>query len=167
MPSPGTLSPALSDAVLRETLDLLGEVVANMSARLDAHGQILEEVRQASKASCAAALEAKTHTDPHRYAQHIGQEVYDALGDTIGQFRALQAGFATDREAASINLDELVTQEEHVLQRLRDDLRTVRRLKRALILVAFFGLVLVLGLAVVLAYFATSGASPCTSPLPF
>ena len=35
---PPPVPPALSDVALRETLDLLGQVVASMSARLDKQG---------------------------------------------------------------------------------------------------------------------------------
>ena len=37
-----TPPPALSDVALRETLDLLGRVVASMSARLDRQGEQIE-----------------------------------------------------------------------------------------------------------------------------
>ena len=43
MPDPGSARPALSDAALRETLDLLGTVVANMAGKLDRHDQILAD----------------------------------------------------------------------------------------------------------------------------
>ena len=43
MPDQYLGSRALSDAALRETLDLLGQVVASMSARIDRQGEKIDE----------------------------------------------------------------------------------------------------------------------------
>ena len=49
MSNTGSAHPALSDAALRETLDLLGTVVANMAEKLDRHGQILADVQKGGR----------------------------------------------------------------------------------------------------------------------
>ena len=161
MPDPGSARPALSDAALRETLDLMGTVVANMAGKLDRQGQILAEVQKAAAESRDSAQAAKTHTDPKRYAAHIGQEVYDALGESLDRLEALHTGFAADRQDASRTLADLARQEEQTLLRLRDELAKAGRWKKRIPFIALFGLVLALGLAIALPRFMLVNGTSC------
>ena len=162
MPNAGPASPALSLAVLGETVDLLGVVVARMSDKLDQHGETLTAVQRTALESRDAAQAAKAFADPKRYADHIGQEVYDALGESLDRLEALHGGFATDRQGANRTLSELVRQEEQTLQRLRDDQARAERRNKRIPFIAIFGLVLVLGLTIVLPRFMAGNASACT-----
>ena len=47
--------PALSDVALRETLDLLGQVVASMSARIDRQGEQIDAMAKAVEKTRSAA----------------------------------------------------------------------------------------------------------------
>jgi len=161
MPDPGSASPALSLAALGETVDLLGVVVARMSDKLDQHGEILAAVRKTTLESRDAALAASTHTDPKRYASHIGQEVYDALGQSLDRLEALHSSFAADRQDASRSLNELVRQEEQTLQRLRDELAKAGRWKKRTPFIALFGLALALGLTIALPRFMAGNGTAC------
>ena len=161
MPKPGSASPALSLAALGEMVDLLGVVVARMSDKLDQHGETLAAVRKTALESRDAAQAARTHTDPKRYAAHIGQEVYDALGQSFDRLEALHSGFAADRQDASRSLDELVRQEEQTLQRLRDVLANAGRWKKRAPFIALFGLVLALGLIIALPRFFAGNGTAC------
>lgn len=161
MPNPGSAHPALSDAALRETLDLLGTVVANMAGKLDRQGQILAEVQKISAESRDAAQAAKAHSDPQRYGRHIGQELDKALDATLDRLKVLQSGFAADRQETRHSLNELVRQEEAVLQHIRDDLEGAGRWKRRIPFVALFGLVLALGLTIALPRFIASNSIGC------
>ena len=161
MPEAGSASPALSLAALGEMVDLLGVVVARMSEKLDQHGETLAVVQKTALESRDAAQAARTHTDPKRYAAHIGQEVYDALGQSFDRLEALHSGFAADRQDASRSLDELVRQEEQTLQRLRDDLANAGRWKKRAPFIALFGLVLALGLIIALPRFIAGNGTVC------
>jgi len=161
MPEAGSASPALSLAALGETVDLLGVVVAKMSEKLDQHGETLAAVQKTTLESRDAALAASTHTDPKRYASHIGQEVYDALGQSLDRLEALHSSFAADRQDASRSLDELVRQEEQTLQRLRDELAKAGRWKKRTPFIALFGLVLALGLTIALPRFMAGNGTAC------
>ena len=161
MPEAGSTHPALSDAALRETLDLLGTVVANMAGKLDRHGQILADVQKVASESRDAAQAAKAHSDPQRYGRHIGQELDKALDATLDRLEALQSGFAADREETRRSLSELVRQEEAVLQHLRDDLEEAGRWKRRIPFIALFGLVLVLGVTIALPRFLAGNGTGC------
>lgn len=161
MSDPGSARPALSDTALRETLDLLGTVVANMAGKLDRHGQILADVQKVAVESRDAAQVAKTFADPQRYGRHIGQELDKALNATLDRLKALQSGFATDRQETRRSLEELVRQEEAVLHHLRDDLEKAGRWKKRIPFIALFGLVLALGLTIVLPRFIAGNGIGC------
>lgn len=162
MSNPGSAHPALSDAALRETLDLLGTVVANMAGKLDRHGQILADVQKSATEGRDAAQAAKAHSDPQLYGRHIGQELDKALDATLDRLEGLHLGLAADRRDASRTLDELVRQEEQTLQRLRDELARAGRWKKRIPFIALFGLVLVLGLAIALPRFIAGNGAACT-----
>lgn len=161
MPNPGSATPALSVAALGETVDLLGVVVAKMSDKLDQQGQTLAGMQKIAMEGRDAAQAAKAFSDPKRYADHIGQEVYDALGETLDRLEALHGGFATDRQDANRTLSDLVRQEEQALQRIRDDQARAGRWKKRCPFIALFGLVLALGLAIALPRFMAGNASAC------
>jgi hypothetical protein len=161
MPKPGSATPALSVAALSETVDLLGVVVARMSEKLDQHGQTLAGIQKTAVESRDAAQAAKAFSDPKRYADHIGQEVYDALGESLDRLEALHSGLNADRQENRRALDELARQEEAVLQRLRDDQAQAARWKKRIPFIALFGLVLVLGLVVALPRFLAVNGTAC------
>ena len=161
MPNPGPVSPAPSIAALGETVDLLGVVVAQMSEKLDQHGLTLAGMQKIAVESRDAAQAAKAFSDPKRYADHIGQEVYDALGESLDRLEALHTGFVTDRQDVGRTLGELVKQEEQTLQRIRDDQARAGRWKKRLPFIALFGLVLALGLAIALPRFMAGNGTAC------
>lgn len=163
MPDPGSARPALSDAAIRETVDLMGEVIAKMAGKLDRHGQILAEVQKAAAESRDAAQAAKAHSDPQRYGRHIGQELDKAMGATLDRLEGLKTGFAADRQETQRSLNDLVRQEEAVLQHLRDDLDEAGRWKRRIPFIALFGLALALGLTIALPRFMAGNGTTCTA----
>ena len=159
MPNPA--SPALSLAALGETVDLLGVVVAKMSEKLDQHGKILAGIQMVAMESREAAQAAKAFSDPKRYANYIGQEVYEALGQSFDRLEVLHSSFAADRQDNRHTLDELARQEEAVLQRIRDDQAKAERWKKRAPFMALFGLVLALGLTIALPRFMAGNGAAC------
>jgi len=161
MPNTGSAAPALSDAALRETLDLMGQVVANMAGKLDRHALILAQMQTTAQESRDAALKAQAQTDPRLYGRHIGNQLDKAMDASLDRLEALQSGFATDRQETRKVLSELEQQEETMLIRLRDDLETARRWKKRIPFIAIAGLVLVLGLSVVLPRVLAGNSATC------
>ena len=161
MPKPGSASPTPSIAVLSETVDLLGVVVAQMADKLDQHGETLVAVQKTALESRDAAQAAKSHTDPQRYGRHIGNEIDKALVAPLDRLEGLHLGLAADRRDASRSLDELVRQEEQTLQRLRDNLASAGRWKKRTPFIALFGLLLVLGLSIALPRFIAANGTAC------
>lgn len=161
MSNTGSARPALTDAALRETLDLMGTVVASMAGKLDRQGQVLAEVQKAAAESRDVAQAAKTFADPQRYGRHIGQELDKALDATLDRLEGLQSGLATDRQETRRSLDDLVRQEEAALQHLRDDLEKAGRWKKRIPFIALFGLVLAFGLTIALTRFMAGNGTAC------
>jgi hypothetical protein len=161
MPKPGSAPPTPSVVALGETVDLLGVVVAQMSEKLDQHGQTLAGIQKTALESRDAAQAAKAYADPQRYGRHIGNEIDKALLSPLTRLEALHSGFAVDRQDTSRTLDDLIRQEEAVLQRLRDDQASAGRWRKHTAFIAIFGLVLALGLTIALPRFMAGNGTAC------
>ncbi len=165
MPALGPATAALSDAELRETIDLHSAVLSRMSDKIDAQGVLQQELIDVSikgmDAILNAALAAKKQTDPARYAQHIEQELDKTIGRILDRLDILHSSFEADRCNAAYRLEDLVEQEEITLQRLRADQERAGRWKKRIPFIALFGLVLVLGLAIALPRFLADSGFGC------
>ena len=128
---PDTPPPALSDVALRETLDLLGQVVASMSARLDKQGEQIEALARAVEKTRAAAKRTEQQTDPAAYARFIGTEVETALDGVLDEFAGAVLTIRKDHETTAARLQELEQAEEAALERLRRDLDAAARWRRS------------------------------------
>ena len=127
---PPPAPPALSDVALRETLDLLGQVVASMSARLDKQGEQIEALARAVEKTRSAAKRTEQQTDPAAYARFIGAEVETALDGVLDQFAGAIRAIRKDHETTAARLKELEQAEEAALARLRKDLDAAARWRR-------------------------------------
>ena len=154
MPALGPATAALSDAELRETIDLHSGVLAKMSDKIDEQGALQQQLIDVSIKGMDSilnlALAAKQQTDPARYAQHIEQELDKTIGRILDRLDILHSSFEADRCNAAYRLEDLVEQEENTLQRLRADQERAGRWKKRIPFIALLGLVLALGLAIAL-----------------
>ena len=154
MPALGPATAALSDAELRETIDLHSGVLAKMSDKIDEQGALQQQLIDVSIKGMDSilnlALAAKQQTDPARYARHIEQELDKTIGRILDRLDILHSNFEADRRDTAYRLEELVLQEENVLQRLRADQEMAGRWKKRTSFIALLGLVLALGLAITL-----------------
>ena len=154
MPALGPATAALSDAELRETIDLHSGVLAKMSDKIDEQGALqltlIDTVIGGMDAILDAARAAKQQTDPARYARYIEQELDKTIGRVLDRLDVQHSNFEADRRDTAYRLEELVLQEENVLQRLRADQERAGRWKKRIPFIALFGLVLALGLAIAL-----------------
>lgn len=154
MPALGPATAALSDAELRETIDLHSGVLAKMSDKIDEQGilqlKLIDTVIGGMDAILDSARAAKQQTDPARYARHIEQELDKTIGRILDRLDILHSSFEADRCNAAYRLEDLVEQEENTLQRLRADQERAGRWEKRIPFIAFLGLVLALGLAIAL-----------------
>ncbi len=161
MPNAGSATPALSIVALTENVDLLSVVVAQMAERLKQQEQVLAGVQKVMLESRDAAQAAKQQTDPARYARHIEQELDKTIGRILDRLDVQHSNFEADRRDTAYRLEELVLQEENVLQRLRADQESAGRWKKRIPFIAFFGLLLALGLAIALPRFLVVSSTAC------
>ena len=130
MPDRPPAPPALSDVALRETLDLLGQVVASMSARIDKQGEQIEALAKAVEKTRSAAKRTEQQTDPAAYARFIGTEVEKALDGVLDEFAGAVLTIRKDHETTAARLKELEQAEEAVLAHLRRELDAALRWRR-------------------------------------
>jgi hypothetical protein len=165
MPALGPATAALSDAELRETIDLHSGVLAKMSDKIDEQGALqltlIDTVIGGMDAILDAARAAKQQTDPARYARHIEQEIDKTIGRVLDRLDVQHSNFEADRRDTAYRLEELVQQEENVLQRLRADQERAGRWKKRIPFIAFLGLVLALGLPIALPRFLIVSSTAC------
>ena len=154
MPALGPATAALSDAELRETIDLHSGVLAKMSDKIDEQGALQQQLIDVSIKGMDSILKlvlaAKEQTDPARYARHIEQELDKTIGRILDRLDILHSSFEADRCNAAYRLEDLVEQEENTLQRLRADQERAGRWKKRIPFIGLLGLVLALGLAIAL-----------------
>ena len=127
---PPPAPPALSDVALRETLDLLGQVVASMSARIDKQGEQIEAMAKAVEKTRSAVKRTEQQTDPAAYARFIGAEVENALDGVLDEFAGAIRAIRSDHETTAARLKELEQAEEAALARLRGELDAAARWRR-------------------------------------
>ena len=127
---PPPAPPALSDVALRETLDLLGQVVASMSAQIDKQGEQIEALAKAVEKTRSAAKRTEQQTDPATYARFIGTEVETALDGVLDEFAAAIRAIRQDHETTTARLKELEQAEEATLEHLRRELDQAARWRR-------------------------------------
>lgn len=165
MPALGPATAALSDAELRETIDLHSGVLAKMSDKIDEQGilqlKLIDTVIGGMDAILDAARAAKQQTDPARYARHIERELDKTIGRVLDRLEILHSSFEADRCNAAYRLEDLVEQEESTLQRLRADQERAGHWRKRIPFIALFGLVLALGLAIALPRFMAVNGMSC------
>lgn len=106
---------------MTETLDLLSEVVANVSARVDDQTQALEALRKTSTETRQAAFAARANTDPKRYGDIIGETVEGELDESFQRL----ATAATTLQAQSVALTHQI--ETRTADRAKADREFTRR----------------------------------------
>lgn len=108
-PRPQYLQVVTRDAEeLRETLDLLGTVVASLSDRVDAQTTMLDKLTKTAAETRAAAFHAKSQMD----MRPVAEAIHDALDRTITplsrELIALKHDTRADGRQVTANIDSLL-----------------------------------------------------------
>ena len=112
MPDDPSLSPALPpDAHLRETLDLLAELVASISDRVDAQTEALGRMSKTAAEARQAAFAAKAQTDSKAYGDLVGQTISGRVAEHLDDIRHLsgalcQTALQVDRTLKEASIDQ-------------------------------------------------------------
>ena len=162
-PKASASPPALSDAELHETLDLLATVVASVSDRVDAQTEALDRLTKTTAETRQAAFAAKSQTDPKYVADHLGGAVDEKLADALSILLELHAGFGEDRDEAQKQLDELTTLKADLLDSIRTEKAKAQRWRSRALFIALAGLALALALSIALPRFVAANGTGCAA----
>ena len=140
--------PALSDADLAETLDLLATVVASVSDRVDAQTAALDRLTKTTAEARQAAFAAQAQTDPKLFSKPIGLAVREQLEFPLDRLDRLQAGFSDNSRQSLRRLEELASAKADLLHALQTETAKAQRWNKRAPFMAIGALVLVLTMAV-------------------
>lgn len=153
MPPTSPKPPPLSDAELRETIDLLSTVVASMSERLDQQTKTLGWLVQAAELTQKAALMAKKQTDPARFAEELGNKIDAPIWKIVDAFTRLHSTQLADARSAKKQAEDFLDAQRDTHDKIHDlALEHVAR-KKHIWFIALSALVVVLGLSIALPRF--------------
>ena len=159
---PSPKPPALSDAELRETIDLLSSVVASMSGRLDAQTKTLGSLVQAAELTQKAALTAKAQTDPRRFAEELGNKIDAPIWKIIDAFSQLHNMQLDDARSAKKQAEDLLDAQRDTHDKIHDWAKEHDARKKRFLFMAIPALLLVLGLSIALPRFLVGYGPSCT-----
>ena len=155
--------PALSDAELRETMNLLGAVVASMSERLDHQTRVTETLLKAAEATFTMAVAAKKQTDPARFAEELGNKIDAPIWKIIDAFTRLHNRQFEDARSAKRQAEDLLDAQRDAHDKIHDWVREHTAHKKRLLFVAIPALLLVLGLSIALPRFLVGYGPSCAA----
>lgn len=153
--------PALSDAELRETLDLMATAVASMSDRIDALTRVSNKQIKVSTEARIAAFAAKDQTDPKRYGELIGQTVHARLSESLKRLDAASADVLKGVQHAQASHQETTTAHSDTLRLMNEHRQDLQKDRKLLPWVSLSVVGLALVLTVTLPRFMASNASTC------
>ncbi|MBL4571456.1 MAG: hypothetical protein JKY86_00055 [Gammaproteobacteria bacterium] len=157
-----TASPALQDAELRETLDLLSTVIASVSDRVVSQGDLLDRLTKTAAETRQAAFAARSQTDPELYGEIIAETVQSQTKGALE--RIVKAGIllTNETEKTALVLEQAKEDKWALLRDVRDREEKADRLKHLLPWFVAGAVVLALGLTVLLPRFLASSPAICT-----
>ncbi|PYC46308.1 hypothetical protein DI396_16040 [Litorivita pollutaquae] len=153
--------PALSDAELRETLDLMATAVASMSNRIDALTTVANKQIEVSTEARIAAFAARDQTNPKKYGELVGATIDGKINDNLVRMGQMCVDLFEASKRAQDALKKADEEKSTALREVWEREQTAKQLKTRL---PWFGLgaaVLALVLTVLLPRFLASNASTC------
>jgi|TARA_R110001599_G_scaffold82062_3_gene221157 hypothetical protein len=153
--------PALSDAELRETLDLMATAVASMSNRIDGLTKVANRQIEVSTEARIAAFAAREQTNPEHYGELIGQTIDGRIADSLKRLNKAAGVLLDSAERSSASFQETTTQHSNTLRLIQELREKQQSDRRWLPWVGLGGVVLALVLTVALPRFLASYPSTC------
>ena len=156
---------ALSDADLREMLDLLSQVVASMSERIDAQTafqtRATDTLLKAADATFTAAVATKKQTDPARFAEELGNKIDAPIWKIIDAFTALHDKQAADIKSAKKTAEDLLDAQHDTHEKIHRWAVENTARKRHSLFIALSALVIALGFSIALPRFLVGTGWGC------
>ena len=157
-----TPSPApLSDQELRETLDMLGTVVASVSDRVDNQTDAMNGLIKTATEARQAAFAARTQTNPENYGELVGETIDGRINDNLVRMGKM----CLDLQHASNHAKEALKKAEEskweTFREIRDRENAISRFKSRLPWFGLGAVVLALVMTVMLPRFLAGNATTC------
>lgn len=126
-PRPPHLLLVDQDAIeLRETLDMLGTLVASMSDRLEGQVAILDKLTKTAAETRAAAFHAKSQMDMRPVAEAITNAMGKDVGPIASHLRQLQREIEADRAKTQDAFDDFLRSTSDVIEQRRRQIEGLR-----------------------------------------
>ncbi|MGH1447742.1 MAG: hypothetical protein ACRBBO_17055 [Cognatishimia sp.] len=155
-------SPApLSDGELRETLDMVGTVLASVSDRVDAQTNTMDRLVKTATEARQAAFSAQNQTDPEKYSEIMADAFDEHLAGRIAQFADLGALLQHQTYQTNAALKEAEKDRSEALRQVWEREGKADRLKNRLPWFGLGALVFALVLAVLLPRFSATNSTTC------
>lgn len=153
--------PALSDAELGETLDLMATAVASMSNRIDGLTKIANKQIEVSTEARIAAFAARDQTNPKKYGELVGTTIDGRINDNLVRMGQMCVDLFEASNRAQGALKKAEDDKSNALRAVWEREQKAKQLKSRL---PWFGLgALVLALVMTIAFprFLASYPSTC------
>jgi len=154
-------SPALSAAELRETLDMIGTVVASVSDRVDAQNSNIDRLVKTATEARQAAFAARTQTSPENYGELISEILRKNLDGSLDNMRQLGSLLHDQTQQTKMVLKKAEEDKWAILREVRDREEKADRLKRSLPWFGLGAVVLALAMTALLPRVLASNAATC------
>ena len=153
--------PALSDAELRETLDLMATAVASMSNRIDGLTKAANRQIEVSTEARIAAFAARDQTNPKKYGELVGATIDGKINDNLVRMGQMCVDLFNASNRAQDALKKAEEDKSTALRQVWEREQKAERLKTRLPWFGLGALVLALAMTVALPRFLASNASAC------
>lgn len=155
-------SPAsLSDDELRETLDMVGTVLASVSDRVDAQTGTMDRLVKTATEARQAAFAAQNQTDPEQYGNLVGQAVAGKITDPLNHMIRVANVLSEQSRHTETVLKKAEQDKWNILNDIRDRERQMDRWKNRLPWFALGAVVFTLALTVTLPRFSATNGATC------
>lgn len=145
MSSRPSAPPASSDAELRETLDLLGTLMASVSDRVDAQTEALGRLSKTAAEARQAAFAARSQTDPKLFDAAMSEATRTGLNPTLDTLQRANTALLRGVDLAQTELKDAGKTKMELLKRLMAEYERLRWWRQHLPLLGL-GAVLLLAL---------------------
>ncbi|MES0864819.1 hypothetical protein ABLN87_20910 [Ruegeria sp. SCPT10] len=154
-------SPALTDEELRETLDMVGTVLASVSDRVDDQTRVLDRVYKTATEARQAAFAAQNQTDPEHYGDLVGHAINARVRGPLEAMSQVADALGAQSRHTDAVLKKAEQDKWDVFKDIREQERKIERFKTCLPWFGLGAVVLALALAVMLPRFSAINSTTC------
>ena len=154
-------SPALFDDEMRDTLDMIGTVVASVSDRVDAQTGALDRLNKTATEARQAAFAAKAQTDPEFYGQIIGEVSVRLIEQSLSDLKRSVEDLRVQTHHAGVALKKVDDDKWEDMRRIVEREQRVVDFKAKLPWIALAAVVIALAMTLTLPRYIVKTSTGC------